>query len=157
MNLVTRAMRLARAMLTLRGLDRRIEQAGADPQKIVRESFGFCKGYLQPIQVEEEISQLVADVMRLQPRTVLEIGTSMGGTLYLWTRIAAPDATIVSIDLPHGKFGGGYSPLRSPLYRRFARPSQTLHLLRCDSHASDTFERVRGLLDNRPIDFLFID
>jgi predicted O-methyltransferase YrrM len=81
----------------------------------------------------------------------------MGGTLYLWTRLARPDAVIVSIDLPGGQFGGGYSPLRTAIYRRFARESQELHLVRADSHDNSTLEHLKSLLGGGSIDFLFID
>jgi cephalosporin hydroxylase len=81
----------------------------------------------------------------------------MGGTLYLWTRLAQPDGTIVSVDLPGGKFGGGYSPLRTPIYRRFARSKQKLHLMRADSHQPGTLDAVKKLFGGSEIDFLFID
>ena len=66
-------------------------------------------------------------------------------------------AILISIDLPGGKFGGGYSPFRIPIYKRFARDRQQLHLLRADSHAAPTLAETKRLLADRPIDFLFID
>jgi hypothetical protein len=71
--------------------------------------------------------------------------------------MAVSDATIVSIDLPGGDFGGGYSPWRVPLYRTFAVKSQKIYLLRADSHSELTFEALVSTLSGRPIDFLFID
>jgi predicted O-methyltransferase YrrM len=127
------------------------------PSELIARTFHYSSAFLQPIQIEEELASLVEDVRRLDPRTVVEIGTSMGGTLYLWTRVARPDAVIVSIDLPGGRFGGGYSPLRTPIYRRFARDRQKLHLMRADSHENSTLEHVKWLLGGGPIDFLFID
>lgn len=107
--------------------------------------------------MEDEIVKLVDDVRKLESKRVVEIGTSMGGTLYLWTRLAQGNATIISADLPGGKFGGGYSPLRTPLYQSFARAQQKLHLLRVNSHEKNTLEQVKQLLGGEPIDFLFID
>src|SRR5580692_6299979 len=107
--------------------------------------------------MEEELADLLRDVRRLNPQRVLEIGTSMGGTLYLWTRLARPDATIISIDLPGGNSGGGYSSLRTPVYQRFARPEQNLHLLRADSHQKTAFEEVKRIFGDEKIDLLFID
>jgi predicted O-methyltransferase YrrM len=124
---------------------------------MIARTFHYSGAFLQPIQIEEELVSLVQDVKRLDPRTVVEIGTSMGGTLYLWTRLARPDAVIVSIDLPGGQFGGGYSPLRTAIYRRFARESQELHLVRADSHDNSTLEHLKSLLGGGSIDFLFID
>lgn len=157
MNLLTRALRYTRAYCGLSALNERTTRLADHPGPLVREVFAFCEGFLEPNQVEREIAQLASDVRQLRPRNVLEIGTSMGGTLYLWTRLAEPDATIVSVDLPGGRFGGGYSGLRTGLYRRFSRGRQTLHLLRADSHAPETARRVQDLFQGQGIDFLFID
>jgi len=88
---------------------------------------------------------------------VLEIGTNNGGTLFLFCRAADPAATVISVDLPGGLFGGGYSVLRVPYFRAFGSPRQRVVLLRMDSHAPRTADRVRRALGGRPLDFLFID
>jgi predicted O-methyltransferase YrrM len=104
-----------------------------------------------------EIAGLLDLVRELRPRVVVEIGTAAGGTLFLLTRVAAPDALVVSLDLPGGAFGGGYHPWRAPLYRSFARDRQRIVLLRGDSHAPRTRTRLLAALDAMPIDLLFID
>lgn len=157
MNPVNRTWRYVRAYAGLEGLNRRTAGLVENPAELIAQSFNYSDAFLQPLQIQEELACLVKDVTRLKPRSVLEIGTFMGGTLYLWTRLATDDATIVSVDLPGGKFGGGYSSLRTPIYRRFARRQQQLHLIRGSSHDRETFERVRGLFGERPVDFLFID
>lgn len=156
-------MGLGRTLLYLKAykdlpeLDRRVAALNDSPRDMIVETFQYCDTFLSPIQVVEELARLLGDVKALNPQTVLEIGTHRGGTLYLWTRLAQPDATIVSIDLPGGKFGGGYSAFRIPIYRRFARARQQLHLLRADSHAAVTLQETRRLFAGRPVDFLFID
>jgi len=157
MRLLTRALRYAQAFASVGSFNRHTESLIEQPRLLMKEAFGFCDGFLRPIQIEEELLQLLEQVRRIRPRTVLEIGTSMGGTLYLWTRLSQPDALIISVDLPGGKFGGGYSSLRTPIYRSFARHRQSLHLLRADSHSPATFETLRSLLAGAPLDFLFID
>lgn len=112
---------------------------------------------IRPRQNTAEIQSLYDRVCELQPRRVLEIGTANGGTLYLWTQAAAEDATIVSVDLPGGRFGGGYPPPRARFYHQFARPKQHLHLLRLDSHLPSTLTEVRGVFGGEPVDFAFID
>lgn len=112
---------------------------------------------IAPMQARTEIDGLL-DLLRAEPpRVVVEVGTARGGTLFLFSRVAAPDALLVSVDLPHGAFGGGYPPWRIPLYRSFARGAQRVGLLRGDSHADETLERVQALLGGRPVDFLFVD
>jgi cephalosporin hydroxylase len=75
----------------------------------------------------------------------------------LFCRLANPCATLVSIDLPGGEFGGGYPEWKTKLYRSFCLPQQTMHLLRADSRAICTVEKVRSILGTTPVDFLFID
>lgn len=94
---------------------------------------------------------------RPQPRTVLEIGTLRGGTLAVWCQIAAPDALIVSVDLPCGKWGGGYADADVERLQALAQPGQTLELIRGDSHDPKVFNRVYELLEGRSVDLLFID
>ena len=117
---------------------------------------GFFRS-IRPRQNPIEIERLYCAICDQQPRRVLEIGTAKGGTLYLWTQAASEDATIVSLDLPEGHFGGGYPEARIPFYQAFARPEQTLVLLRDDSHTKDSLEAVREHFDDQPIDFAFID
>ena len=117
---------------------------------------GIC-GLIKPGQVREEIIDLLEAVKKVEPMVAIEIGTAMGGTLFLFCRTAAETATIISVDLPGGEFGGGYSSLRLPLYRAFKLPKQQIHLIRADSHKKATLQQVKGLLDGAKADFLFID
>lgn len=112
---------------------------------------------IKALQTPKEIEALYRKVIDLKPKRVLEIGTAKGGTLYLWCQAATDDATIVSIDLPFGKFGGGYDPPRADLYSAFVHDDQKLHLLRGDSHKPETHKKISGLFDALPIDFAFID
>ena len=65
-----------------------------------------------PIQVRTEISAFIEDVAARRPKAVLEIGTEGGGTLLLLMLAAAPDATVISVDLPTGstEMGHGQQP-----------------------------------------------
>jgi predicted O-methyltransferase YrrM len=108
-------------------------------------------------QVRAEIRGLLRFVAADQPERLLEIGTAGGGTLFLLAFAADRRATIVSVDLPHGEFGGGYPPWKIPLYHGFVRRTQRLHLIRGDSHAAATLERTRRVLGGEPLDFLLID
>jgi len=66
-----------------------------------------------PNQVRSELREFLLFVQELRPRAVLEIGTALGGTFFLLTRIAAPDAVLVTVDLSSPqdlRFGGGDVP-----------------------------------------------
>jgi len=117
----------------------------------------LASGWFNPCQIDLEICGLLDRVRSLRPKVVLEIGTASGGTLFMFTRVAAPDATLISVDLPCGSFGGGYPGWRAPLYRGFALPAQRVHLIRGDSHAAQVVQAVKRLLGNRSVDVLFLD
>lgn len=59
----------------------------------------------KPLQVREEIKTLLAIIQSRGAKRILEIGTANGGTLFLFSRVAAPDGLLLSIDLPNGDFG----------------------------------------------------
>jgi predicted O-methyltransferase YrrM len=156
-NQLASAWRCAVAYQELGSLKRRASVLQDDPKRLISQCFSHSNGILRPLQREDELALLVEDVRKLDPGNILEIGTSKGGTLFLWATLAKADARIVSVDLRGGKFGGGYSALRIPIYRRFARLRQKLNLVRADSHDAGTFERVKELFGTSEIDFLFID
>jgi len=115
---------------------------------------------LAPIQVRSELRDFLLLVRLLTLRAVLEIGTARGGTLFLFTRVAAPDAILVSVDLSPPKdllFGGGDVKRRRPLFEAFALDRQRVHFLAGDSHAVDMRARVEHKLHGREVDLLFID
>jgi predicted O-methyltransferase YrrM len=110
-----------------------------------------------PWQIKEEFLALARLVEQRRPRTLLEIGTAEGGTLFAHARLAHEEARIISIDLPQGPFGGGYPRWRIPLYQSFAGARQKLELLRVDSHAESTAALLASVLAGRLIDYAFID
>jgi len=120
-------------------------------------SFQYLTFSIKVAQVKYEITKLLEILKDFNPKIILEIGTARGGTLYLFTRIIDPEATIISVDLPGGPFGGGYSEWKIPLYQSFAKKGQKIKLLRANSHKISTLEKVNEILNKKRIDFLFID
>ena len=118
--------------------------------------FVYKEKAIKPGQVRYEITQLCKILEKRKPKIVLEIGTANGGTLFLFSKIASKNKNclIISIDLPKGMFGGGYSVLRIPLYKSFGK---NIKLLRLNSHKKETLKKVKKLLNGKKIDFLFID
>ena len=107
---------------------------------------------ITPNQIRSEIQALCEIVRRRRPRTVLEIGTQHGGTLFLFSRIAAPDALLVSVDLASKDL----KPWRT-LCADLGTKWQKVSVIDGDSHAASTVERVNRVLGDRKVDFLFID
>lgn len=145
------------ALAELRRMERRLpSQRGRLAIPFVLKGHGLFRT-LRPRQSPEEIEGLYDRVCALRPRRVLEIGTAKGGTLYLWAQAAHDEAVLVSVDLPGGRFGGGYPEAKAPFFEAFARPGQSIRLLRADSHAPECREAVERALGGEPVDFAFID
>jgi predicted O-methyltransferase YrrM len=112
---------------------------------------------INPLQVPDEMTKLLEITKKHQPKYLLEIGTASGGTLFSFSKTASPHATIISVDLPGGKFGAGYYIWRIPYYKSFASKHQKIKLLRRNSHDPSTLNKVKSYLHNAQLDMLFID
>jgi predicted O-methyltransferase YrrM len=145
-------------------------QEGRRRARTLDELYEFVNGFnyrgitITSWQKKAEIVSLLRLLEQSPPMSIAEIGTATGGTLFMLTQVAAPDATIVSVDLPGGRVGGASSlarnryPLwRTRLYRGFGRHDQSLHVIRADSRDASTVEEVRRRLPEGQVDFLFID
>ncbi|MEY3702770.1 MAG: hypothetical protein RLZZ561_390 [Pseudomonadota bacterium] len=129
----------------------------SDTEKLVTFTMTESGGAIRPLQNPWEISELMKRVRAKKPQVIVEIGTAKGGTLFLFCQHAAENATIISLDLPYGRNGGGYPRWKEGLYRKFAKARQKLHLVRADSHLDQTRRRIERLLNGRRIDILMID
>lgn len=127
------------------------------PSEVFDFSWNFFFGFIRPMQVKYEFLKLLEVFRGQNPRYILEIGTANGGSLFSFCKLAEDDATIISIDLPGGDFGGGYPEWKIPVYTAFAGENQKLVLLRKDSHKTETLNDVKKLLGDNKLDFLFID
>ncbi|MEO8664090.1 MAG: class I SAM-dependent methyltransferase, partial [Ignavibacteria bacterium] len=110
-------------------------------------------------QENEELIELSMRVIKHKPRTIVEIGTWNGGTFYVWSRINPQAEKIISIDLPDGQYGGGYDSMRIKFFKEFVsdRKNTSLHFIRGDSKSEDTVSKLKKILGNDRIDFLYID
>jgi predicted O-methyltransferase YrrM len=126
-----------------------------------RKPTAIARGALQAgaNQKVSELAWLLRKVEGIDARVVLEIGTLSGGTLWAWARVADPRATIVSIDLPGAELGVAPEDEQEQISQieAYGLPGQSVSLVRGDSHAASTLERVRGIVGASPVDFLFID
>lgn len=102
------------------------------------------------VQKREEILALATAVDALKPKTILEIGTCNGGTLFIWSNLASD--CVITCDL-------NVSKIRDELYSAFPPPESDCEVipLAGDSHKNDFLEKVKQSLNGRKVDFLFID
>lgn len=145
------------APLAIVGL-RRARASVRTPEDAADLVFGKRFAWLvAPWQARSDLIGTLQALVVEPPRAIVEIGTCRGGALMTYAHFATDDATIVTVDLPHGRFGGGYPGWRAPLYRSFSRPGQRLELVRGDSHDPATRSAIESALGGRSVDFLFID
>jgi cephalosporin hydroxylase len=130
-------------------------QENASPSDVVEVAMG-CPA-IRPMQITTEFLELAKLVGEQQCKYLLEIGTYMGGTLFVYSQLAAADATVISIDFPTTLVGRLYRVCQKPLFRRLIRRGQSLFFLRRDSHKPETVARMREVLRENELDFLFID
>jgi predicted O-methyltransferase YrrM len=149
-------LRYAGALRTAMRL-RRLGSASPEHAFDLAQSLRWHGDHLSVTQSREEIVSLLELLRREAPRVVLEIGLDQGGTLFLWTRVAADDAHLISIDVrPLGVLGqrSAFAVAR----RGFARAGQRIDLIMpADSHSEATRDRIQTMLDGRVVDFLFVD
>jgi cephalosporin hydroxylase len=159
---IEKAVRNSIRPLLVRGAIRSLRNAAGrlnSVEEAVALAFDFrwLRIKIAPLQVRSEITQLLKLLASRPPTTVLEIGTRKGGTFFLFSRVASPEAMLVSLDLPPTPTGLGYVPWQGRLFRSFARERQQIELVLADSRQEQTVEQVRRLLNGRSVDFLFID
>lgn len=130
-------------------------------------SFRFCLSGIPPLlyhkihlvsfQNKFEMIELLKLIENIQPKIILEIGTAMGGTLYLLSRFSASNAILISVDLPE-VIVGGRKFLNNPFFfEKFIQKKQKIIQIRDDSHKFSTFQKIKQILKNRELDVLFID
>jgi len=120
--------------------------------------FAFSFRQFRPIwQVRPELELFLAEVERVRPRAIVEIGSAGGGSSFLLASAMADDGLLVCVDFPMGPFKGFVPTARTRLWRAFAKKGRRVELLETDSHDRATLDRVGALLAGRPVDVLVID
>ena len=114
------------------------------------------------LQRRAEILPFLKETFPTPPSAVAEIGRAKGGTLMLLCRAAAPDALIISLDLPGAIYSGpipfiNRGSWRKPLLKAMAGPGQDLRLINGDSKSPSSVALFEQALGGRKLDLLFID
>jgi len=118
------------------------------------------KGYYRTMKLKQNMEELrgfVTELTKMPLKRVCEVGTYKGGTLFIWCQLAEPDARVISVDLPGGQFGGGYSEKSLPFFQSFRKPGQTLDCIRGSSHDEAIRAQFKEALGDERLDFLFLD
>lgn len=103
-----------------------------------------CLKDVQSTQNYYEIASLCERVKQLQPQIILEIGVDRGGTMNLFLNFAPENAIYIGVDN------------QTQLVFPKEHPQKKI-LIEADSALDSTVEKVKTVLGNREVDFLFID
>ena len=96
------------------------------------------EGYpIDPIQRDKEFKELIEEVKKINPKTILEIGVLDGGTLFNWIK-EFPNAKIVGLDI------------------REKPKDIDCEFIQGDSRDEKTIEKVKEIFPDG-IDFIFLD
>ena len=150
-------LRLKFAFLRLKRALKKLKNFDFTPVNTLEILFSKELSLIQPWQYKGEFFKLLSQYHALNPKFVMEIGTANGGTLFGHCKLAAKNATIISVDLPGGKFGGGYPDWKMPIDQEFACSGQQLHLIRANSTDDATISMVNNLLGGNKLDYILID
>ena len=107
-----------------------------------------AKGALPAAQRPAEIGELLRLVHQRGPRVLLEIGTNYGGTAWLLSRYAPPDALLTTCDI---ECKMNRAKLEQP-----TRRNQRIQFLQVDSHSESGAHAIRAAVADA-VDLLFID
>lgn len=152
-----KTIRLKFAFFRLNKALNKVRNKNYTPEEVVIDLFSKEFSLIQPWQYKSEFTELLKYYVSLKPRYVMEIGTANGGTLFAHCKLACNDASIISVDLPGGQFGGGYPEWKTSIYKKFAKESQKLNLIRGSSYDINTFEKVKNILNGNLLDYILID
>ncbi len=119
-----------------------------DVEQVVDLAFRF--GGVAPNQNREEILGLLGILRDRQPERLCEIGSASGGTLFLLSCIAHPNARILSIDLNN-------NATRTESFRLLVQPGQRLTCIQGNSQEQEVFQKFLEWIGDEKLDFLFID
>lgn len=106
---------------------------------------------IRPLQIPSEIEKLTVRVEEIKPRSMVEIGTANGGSLYFFSRYFKTCRQIISINLPLR-----YSELKDKFFRLYDE-TKVFHFLRGPSYSFEIINGVSNILNGSKVDFLFID
>lgn len=108
---------------------------------------------IKPQQSKFEITTFLEEVEKRKPRTIVEIGTGRGGTLYMYCRYLTSAERIITVDLPQSSRSQWNN---ARLWRTFS-DSAELNFLEGDSHGDLIRSQIRTLIGPQGADLIFID
>jgi predicted O-methyltransferase YrrM len=113
---------------------------------------------LRAVQVKSEACQLLDMLREENVVFACEIGSFMGGMLFMMSRVLPDHAQIFSIDWPEAPGTlERFPPSRKHLYERFALANQKISVIHGNSQDRGTIAALSSALKGNRLDYLMID
>lgn len=100
-------------------------------------------------QHPEEFEPVLEALREIGPKTILEVGIDWGGTLVRWCELVGPQGLVIGVDRD--------PKTAEKVSENCGESGQAAKIIIGDSMDPETLAKVKGALDGRPVDFLFID
>lgn len=104
----------------------------------------------RPSQNDSEIIFMMDTIHANKLKTICEIGTFKGGSLFCFCQAAPADARLITIDI-------ALTREQNSAFKQFAKKGQNLTCIKGSTKAIFTYLKVKQALRGRQIDLLFID
>ena len=148
---------VVRSLSSLPALFRKMDKMPESPSAAELVEISMDCPAIRSQQIPSEFLELAKLVQDQQCTHLMEIGTYRGGTFFVWSHLAKPGATVISLDFHFTVRGKVFATFQGPVLRRFGRNGRSIKLLRRDSHKPETLIEVKNVLKDSKLDFLFID
>ena len=99
---------------------------------------------IRPFQIKTEIRKLYDIVQERKPGSMCEIGSDLGGTLYLWSKAINSHGLAISIDLPRL-----YRKSLNRFFSNFFTDTQEIQFIRHNSHSPDCLKKFEKILGGK--------
>ena len=99
-----------------------------------------------------DLARLMQRVLQWKPKLIIESGTELGGTLFLWTRVAAYDCHLIAAGLPAQPIPDE----RPPLFEAFACGQQTIRSISRGETAKIDYD-INKQREKRLANFMFLN
>lgn len=114
--------------------------------------------YHGAVQKIKELTDCIGFIKKqAPPQRVMEIGTALGGTFWLWCQMATESAHIISLDLPLARFSRDKKRYEKGRLQTYGKPLQSLTFIQKNSHTDKAEALVKKSLGEALLDILFID
>lgn len=126
--------------------------------KSIEDCFAFSQNFrslwfnIRPMQDRTEFTEFLAYVKSRFTKlmNIMEIGTANGGTLFLFSQLAEPGGTVLSVD----KYN--FPKWKKILFRSFSDKVKVI-LIKGSSKDLDTVDLINDQVGEEKLDLLFID